>query len=104
MKHFLLEGQHLVSFAEMAHLEEEHHKFLEKGYSDGVFLFSGPQIPPHGGFLVARAETLEALNGYLANEPFVKANFMRFRRVTEFNPVQHQKFLKEWFSGGLAPS
>ncbi len=97
MKYFLLEGQHLVPFPQMAHLEPEHHKFLQRGYDDGVFLFSGPQIPAHGGFLLARSNTREALDEYLANEPFVKANFMRFSRITEFNPVQHQPFLNEWF-------
>lgn len=99
MKHFLLEGHHLVPFAELEHLVKEHHAFLDKGYRDGVFLFSGPHIPPEGGFLVARAETLDALNSYLAGEPFVKAKVMRFSRVTEFDPVQHQNFLEGWFKG-----
>jgi len=99
MKHFLLEGQHLVPFSEMAHLVDEHHAFLDKGYKEGVFLFSGPQVPPHGGFLVARAESEAALNAYLANEPFVKAKVMRFSRVTEFDAAQYQGFLTEWFKG-----
>jgi len=99
MKHFLLEGQHLVPFAEMQHLVREHHEFLDKGYKDGVFLFSGPHVPPEGGILVARAETLDSLNAYLAEEPFVKAKVMRFSRVTEFEPAQHQGFLDHWFKG-----
>lgn len=98
MKYFLLEGQHLAPFSEMAHLVDAHHEFLDKGYRDGVFLFSGPQKPPHGGFLLARAENEEALNSYLEGEPFVKANVMRFSRVTEFEPAQYQPFLKEWFT------
>lgn len=98
MKHFLLEGQHLVPFAEMQHLEQAHHRFLEKGYKDGVFLFSGPQVPSHGGFLVARAESLDALNTYLADEPFVKAHVMRFSRVTQFDAAQYQESLKDWFN------
>jgi uncharacterized protein YciI len=97
MKHFLLEGQHLVPFNELAHLVDEHHAFLDRGYREGVFLFSGPQVPPHGGFLVARAESLDALNAYLRDEPFVKAGVMRFSRVTEFNAAQYQGFLQEWF-------
>ena len=99
MKHFLLEGQHLAPFAEMQHLVEDHHAFLDRGYEDGVFLFSGPHVPPEGGFLAARAESLEALSAYLAEEPFVKAGVMRFSRVTEFDPIQHQGFLKGWFKG-----
>lgn len=99
MKHFLLEGQHLVPFAEMTHLVDDHHAFLDKGYREGVFLFSGPHVPPRGGFLVARAESLDALNSYLADEPFVKANVMRFSQVTEFSAAQYQGFLNQWFNG-----
>lgn len=99
MRHFLLEGEHLAPFAEFSHLEPLHHAFLQKGYDDGVFLFSGPQIPAHGGFLVVRAESREALDAILAEEPFVKAGKMRFSRVTEFHAAQFQPNLKDWFSG-----
>jgi uncharacterized protein YciI len=99
MKHFLLEGQHLVPFNEIAHMVDEHHAFLDKGYKEGVFLFSGPQVPAHGGFLVARAESVDALNAYLADEPFVKAKVMRFNRIAEFDAAQYQNFLEGWFKG-----
>lgn len=100
MKHFILEGKHLVPFNQFAHLEAEHHQFLQDGYDGGAFLFSGPQIPPHGGFLAARAESRERLDALLAGEPFVKGGYMQFVSVTEFDPVQHQPVLKEWFGGG----
>jgi uncharacterized protein YciI len=70
-----------------------------KGYERGFFLFSGPQIPAHGGFLVARAESREALGALLAKEPFVEAGKMRFSRITEFHPAQFQPLLKHWFTG-----
>jgi uncharacterized protein YciI len=97
MKHFLLEGEYLVPFEEMAELVAEHRAFLQKGYDAGHFLCSGPQIPARGGFLLARAESLEKLQQILADEPFTKAKKMRFSRITEFNPVQHQPVLREWF-------
>jgi uncharacterized protein YciI len=97
MKYFLLEGEHLVPFSELADWVPKHHAFLQKGYAAGHFLFSGPQIPPQGGFLVARAESLAALNELLAEEPFVKAGKMRFKRITEFSAAQSQPQLKEWF-------
>jgi uncharacterized protein YciI len=99
MKHFLLEGEHLVPFAELADLVPQHHAFLQQGYDDGVFLFSGPQIPAHGGFLVARAGSREELEAILAEEPFVKANKMRFNRITEFDAAQFQPILRSWFAG-----
>ncbi len=97
MKYFSLEGEHLVPFSELENLLPKQHAFLQKVYDAGHFLFSGPQIPPHGGFLVARAESLEALNALLTEEPFVKASKMRFKRITEFFPAQSQPELKKWF-------
>jgi peroxiredoxin/uncharacterized protein YciI len=97
MKHFLLEGEHLVPWAEVVDIEPEHHKFLQDGYDAGHFLLSGPQIPPDGGFLVARAESKEALEQLLANEPFVKAGKMKFSRITEFHPAQNAPVLNGWF-------
>lgn len=97
MKHFILEGEHLVAWDQIAHLEAEHHQFLQKGYDEGHFLFSGPLVPPHGGFLVARADSRESLDQLLANEPFVKAGKMRFSRITEFHPAQNAPELNGWF-------
>jgi uncharacterized protein YciI len=98
MKHFVLEGEYLAPFEDFAELVPEHRKFLQKGYDAGYFLCSGPQIPTGGGFLIARAESLAKLHELLAEEPFTKAKKMRFSRITEFNPVQHQPILKDWFA------
>jgi uncharacterized protein YciI len=97
VKHYLLEGQHLVAFSELGDLLDEHRAFLQRGYDEGVFLFSGPHIPAEGGFLVARAKSRQDLDQLLSGEPFVREGKMRFSRITEFDPVQHQDFLKPWF-------
>jgi uncharacterized protein YciI len=98
MKHFLLEGQHIVPFEQRApELIAAHRQFLQEGYDKGRFLLSGPSIPPKGGILIARAESLEELNAFLADEPYCRANVMRFSKITEFDPVQHQPILKDWF-------
>ncbi len=98
MKHFLLEGEYLVPFEEFSEFVPKHREFLQKGYDAGHFLCSGPQIPARGGFLLARAESQEKQQEILADEPFTKAKKMRFSRITEFNPVQHQSILKDWFA------
>ncbi len=49
--------------------------------------------------MIARAESLAKLEEILAEEPFTKAKKMRFSRITEFNPVQHQPLLEDWFAG-----
>lgn len=100
MQHFVLEGEYLVPFEELADLVPTHRAFLQKGYDDGFFLCSGPQIPARGGFLIARAELLAKLQELLAQEPFTKAKKMRFSRITQFNPVQHQPLLRDWFANG----
>lgn len=38
-----------------------------------------------------------ACKAQLSGEPFVREGKMRFSRITEFDPVQHQDFLKSWF-------
>ena len=98
MKHFVLEGEYLVPFEEIAPLIPQHRAFLQKGYDAGFFLCSGPQIPARGGFLLARAPSREQLDELLAEEPFTKTGKMRFSRITEFSPAQHQPMLKEWFA------
>lgn len=97
MKYFLLEGKHLVPFKDLEYLVPAHHQFLQKGYDDGRFLFSGPQNPPHGGFLVARAVSREDLDAYLAGEPFVREGKMEFVRVTEFDAAQCDDLVRPWF-------
>jgi uncharacterized protein YciI len=98
MKYFFLEGEHLVPFEERdPAIIAAHRQFLQRGYDEGRFLLSGPSVPPTGGVLVARAESLEQLKLFLADEPFCKANLMRFSKIIEFDPVQHQPFLKDWF-------
>jgi uncharacterized protein YciI len=98
VKHFILEGEYLAPFEEFGELIAEHRAFLQRGYDAGHFLCSGPQIPAQGGFLVARAESRKKLQELLSEEPYTRANKMRFSRITEFNPVQHQPLLKEWFA------
>ena len=99
MKHFLLEGQHLVPFEQRdPKLIAAHRQFLQDGYDKGRFLLSGPSIPPTGGVLIARAASRQELDAFLADEPFCKAKVMRFSRIVEFDPVQHQPVLRDWFA------
>jgi uncharacterized protein YciI len=64
---------------------------------EGTFLFSGPKIPATGGFLVARAESTEALVELLAKEPFTSNGVMIFSSTAEFFPRQHAAALNAWF-------
>jgi uncharacterized protein YciI len=98
VKYFYLEGQHLVPFEERdPELIAAHRRFLQQGYDKGRFLMSGPHKPPTGGILIARAESLDELHEFMAEEPFCKAQVMRFSKIVEFEPVQHQPVLSAWF-------
>jgi uncharacterized protein YciI len=97
MKHFLLE-QHADSFKTCtSELITAQQQFLQQGYDEGRFLLSGPTIPPSGGILIARAESRERLRELLADERYCNADAMRFNRITEFDAVQHQFLLNNWF-------
>jgi uncharacterized protein YciI len=98
MRYFVLEGTHLVPFEEIPfELKDAHQAFLKKGMESGAFAFSGPKVPATGGFLVARAESPEALRELLAGEPFTSNGVMVFSSTTEFFPRQNAAALNDWF-------
>ncbi|WHP79599.1 YciI family protein [Edwardsiella anguillarum] len=47
-----------------------HIEWLNQGYDEGVFLTSGRRIPRSGGVILARSDTLEALQARLQRDPF----------------------------------
>ncbi len=99
MKHFVLEGRHLMPFGQIsAELKAAHYEFLQDGMDTGRFLFSGPKVPATGGFLVARAESAENLQRYLAAEPYTSNGVMVFSSTAEFFPRQHSPLLAPWFT------
>ena len=61
VKHFMVEATYVAPFEEVRAAYPRHRAWLQKGYDAGLFLYSGPKIPPTGGFLVARAESAQAL-------------------------------------------
>lgn len=47
-----------------------HRAYLDRYYEKGVFVMSGRQTPPTGGVVMAKAESREALEKILAEDPF----------------------------------
>ena len=64
-----------------------HREWLDRGYADGVLLASGAQVPRTGGVLLARAESREALDAVLAEDPFNKAGLATYQ-VVRFTPTK----------------
>ena len=60
MKHFVGEATYSAPIEQVREAYPRHRAWLQKGYDLGLFLGSGPKIPPTGGYLVARANRLRS--------------------------------------------
>lgn len=60
-----------------AHMDA-HRAWLDAHYATGTFLASGPKIPRTGGVICARADSREALDAVLAQDPFHVHGIARF--------------------------
>lgn len=49
---------------------DAHRAYLREGYQQGHFLMSGPLEPRTGGAILARAESLQAAQALVAQDPF----------------------------------
>jgi uncharacterized protein YciI len=97
MKHFVVEATYLVPFEQIQKTIPAHRAWLRKGYDLGLFLCSGPQDPPVGGFLVARAKSMVDLKTMFEEEPFNIAKLASYT-FKEFIPVKRQPWTEPWFS------
>jgi uncharacterized protein YciI len=101
MKHFMVEATYAAPLDVVRAAYPRHRAWLQFGYDAGLFLCSGPKIPPTGGYLVARAESEQALRNLFADEPFNSEGLATFS-FTEFDPVKRQIRLESWFDGSDA--
>ncbi len=97
MKHFIVEATYQAPLEQIREATARHRAWLQKGYDQGLFLCSGPQEPPVGGFLVARAVSADALKAMFEEEPFHCAGLATFT-FREFLPVKRQPWTEPWFA------
>jgi len=97
MKHFIVEATYLAPLDRIKAATTRHRAWLQKGYDAGLFLCSGPQDPPVGGFLVARAKSKAELVAMFEEEPFHVENLASFT-FREFHPVKRQDWTEDWFT------
>jgi uncharacterized protein YciI len=95
MKHFIVDITFTSPLEKIDAILPKHREFLQTGYDKGLLLMSGPKNPRVGGVVVARAGSLEDIINFFSNDPY-KLNGVADYNFTEFNPVKHQDFLKEW--------
>lgn len=98
MKHFLVDVTYKAPMETVDAVLPRHREFLAKGYNAGSLLMSGPQNPRTGGLIIARAESLEAVQAFFAQDPYALEHVGEYRFV-EFEPVRHQAWLADWVAG-----
>jgi uncharacterized protein YciI len=102
MKHFVVEATYSAPIEQVRAAYPQHRAWLQRGYDLGLFLCSGPKERPTGGYLVARAESVEALKIMFEEEPFNREGLATFT-FTEFQPVKRQNWIEHWFSETATP-
>ena len=70
------------------------HAYKQKFLDSGDILTCGPK-PGGVGACILRAESREAVDEYIANDPFIQAGVQEYT-VTEFNIFAIQDYAKEW--------
>lgn len=95
MKYFLAEVRYLVPNEKLDEYVSLHRAFLQTGYDQDILLISGPKVPRTGAYIVARSESLEALQAFFANDPY-QLNHLAAYTFQEFNPVKFHPSIKDW--------
>ena len=82
---FIAISTYLKPLEEVDALYSAHFAWMTPYYASGAFLGSGPRVPRTGGVIVARAESLEAFQALLAQDPFVQHGIAHYE-IVEFTP------------------
>ncbi|KAB0573926.1 GTP cyclohydrolase [Ideonella dechloratans] len=79
----------------------EHRKYLDRHFSLGHFVTSGPQVPRIGGVILARGLSRPELDGVLAEDPFYREKVAQYQ-VIEFEPNRFAEGVQAALLGKLA--
>lgn len=89
---FIIDLRYIAPLEQLDAHMPEHMKFLDICYKENIFLTSGRKVPRTGGIIIAQAESKEALEEIMAEDPFCK-NGLAEITVTEFqNSQMHPAF------------
>jgi uncharacterized protein YciI len=82
---FVAISVYLKPLEEVNRFSAEHVAWTMKHYASGCFLGSGRRVPPTGGIILARGESLEEFLSLLAEDPFQQHGIAKYE-LFEFNP------------------
>ncbi|MCL9780148.1 YciI family protein [Vibrio sp. S4M6] len=84
---FVVSLTYLVDLKEVDSHLSDHVDYLERYYASGHFLASGRKVPRSGGVILAKAESREALDAILAEDPFMIHSVAKYD-VIEFTATK----------------
>ncbi len=84
-----------------AHMQE-HKDWIQAGFDAGIFLLSGSLSPNQGGAILAHNTSLAALEGRVAQDPFVIHNIVQ-AEIAEIAPAKSVANLEFLISGKGKP-
>lgn len=68
--------------------KEMHVQFLDRYYSKGILIASGPQVPRTGGIIIAKCPSKTDLENILKEDPFAIHGLAEYK-IYEFTPTKH---------------
>lgn len=97
MKNYIVEG--FIQDAQLStdEIMKEHMAYTSKAMDDGRILLSGLKPDMSGAIFVMKVESQEALESYLANEPFKKYGIQEYK-YTELDVHYMNKSLENWIA------
>lgn len=82
---FVAISVYLKPLEELDRFAAAHGAWIMKHYASGRILGSGRRVPPVGGVILARGESLEEIQAILAEDPFSQNGLAKYE-LFEFNP------------------
>ena len=96
---FIINLHYIVPLEQLDAHMTDHVKYLHKYYKQNVFVASGRKVPRTGGIILALADSREAVDAIIREDPFYIHKLAEFS-VTEFLTSQSHPDLKKLLKGG----
>ncbi len=94
---FIIDLNYIVPLEELDQHMAAHVKYLHKYYKKNVFVASGRKVPRSGGIILVLADSKEAVEKIIKEDPFYKHELAEFT-ITEFLTSQYHPDLKEFLN------
>lgn len=95
---FIIDLHYIAPLDQLDAHMTDHVKYLHQYYKLNTFIASGRKVPRTGGIILALAESKEALDNIIQEDPFYIHKLAEFR-VTEFQTSQSHPEFKKMLKG-----